>query len=112
MLESATAIANAETIAAVPGIDVLLIGTNDLCVEMGVPGELGHTKVVDAYAHMDRGVPQARQVARDGRGFTTISSCSAISAWAPASFSPVAITGFSWTVPQSVQLSSERPKLK
>ena len=52
MLELATAIANAETIAAVPGIDVLLIGTNDLCVEMGVPGELGHTKVVDAYAHM------------------------------------------------------------
>jgi 2-keto-3-deoxy-L-rhamnonate aldolase RhmA len=52
MLESANAIANAEAIAAVPGIDVLLIGTNDLCVEMGIPGELGHAKVADAYAGM------------------------------------------------------------
>jgi 2-keto-3-deoxy-L-rhamnonate aldolase RhmA len=52
MLESARAIANAEAIAAVSGIDVLLIGTNDLCVEMAVPGELGHAKVVDAYARM------------------------------------------------------------
>jgi 2-keto-3-deoxy-L-rhamnonate aldolase RhmA len=52
MLESATAIDNAEEIAAVSGIDVLLIGTNDLCVEMGVPGNLGHDKIVDAYARM------------------------------------------------------------
>ncbi len=52
MLETANAIANAEAIAAVPGIDVLLIGTNDLCVDLGVPGELGHAKVVDAYARM------------------------------------------------------------
>jgi len=52
MLESANAIANAEAIAAVSGIDVLLIGTNDLCIDMGVPGELGHDKIVDAYARM------------------------------------------------------------
>ena len=49
MLESAAAIANADEIAAVPGIDVLLIGTNDLCIELGVPGQLGHDKVIDAY---------------------------------------------------------------
>ncbi len=49
MLESSAAIANADSIAAVPGIDVLLIGTNDLCVEMGIPGELGHAKIEDAY---------------------------------------------------------------
>jgi 4-hydroxy-2-oxoheptanedioate aldolase len=52
MLESATAIGNAEAIAAVPGIDVLLIGTNDLCIDMGVPGELGNAKIVDAYERM------------------------------------------------------------
>ena len=52
MLESAAAIDNAEAIAAVPGIDVLLIGTNDLCIEMGVPGELGHAKIVDSYERM------------------------------------------------------------
>jgi len=49
MLETETAIANAEAIAAVDGIDVLLIGTNDLTVEMGIPGELGHARVADAY---------------------------------------------------------------
>ncbi len=52
MLELEKAIANAEAIAAVPGIDVLLIGTNDLCIELGVPGDLGHAKVADAYARM------------------------------------------------------------
>jgi 2-keto-3-deoxy-L-rhamnonate aldolase RhmA len=52
MLESSNAIANAEAIAAVRGIDVLLIGTNDLCVEMGVQGQLGHAMVVDSYARM------------------------------------------------------------
>ena len=52
MLESPTAIENASAIAAVPGIDVLLIGTNDLCVEMGIPGELGHARVTAAYERM------------------------------------------------------------
>ena len=50
MLESPKAIDNAAAIAAVPGIDSLLIGTNDLCTEMGIPGELGHERVADAYA--------------------------------------------------------------
>ena len=52
MLETPTAIANAEEIAAVPGIDVLLMGTNDLCAEMGIHGEFGHDRVVDAYHKM------------------------------------------------------------
>ena len=49
MLETPQAIDNAEAIAAVPGIDALLIGTNDLCMEMGIPGEFGHDRVVAAY---------------------------------------------------------------
>ena len=36
-------------IAAIDGVDCLLIGTNDLCMELGVPGALDHQKVVDAY---------------------------------------------------------------
>jgi 2-keto-3-deoxy-L-rhamnonate aldolase RhmA len=52
MLETPAAIDNAEAIAAVDGIDVLLIGTNDLSIELGIPGELGHDKVVDAYTRM------------------------------------------------------------
>jgi 4-hydroxy-2-oxoheptanedioate aldolase len=52
MLETPTAIANAEEIAAVPGVDVLLIGTNDLCAEMGIHGDFSNEKVADAYGKM------------------------------------------------------------
>ncbi len=52
MLETPKAIENADEIAQVPGIDVLLIGTNDLCAEMGIPGEFGHARVGEAYQRM------------------------------------------------------------
>src|SRR6202521_1722537 len=52
MLETPTAIQNAAEIAAVPGVDVLLIGTNDLCAEMGIPGDFGNEKVADSYRAM------------------------------------------------------------
>ena len=48
MMETPRAIENAEAIAAVPGIDVLLMGTNDLCLEMGIPGQLDNERVVAA----------------------------------------------------------------
>ncbi|HZT88922.1 MAG TPA: aldolase/citrate lyase family protein, partial [Stellaceae bacterium] len=47
-----TAIRNAAEIAAVPGVDVLLIGTNDLCPEMGIHGDFGNERVADAYRTM------------------------------------------------------------
>jgi 2-keto-3-deoxy-L-rhamnonate aldolase RhmA len=49
MLETPQGIANAEAIASVPGIDVLLIGSNDLCTAMGIPGEVRHPKLRAAY---------------------------------------------------------------
>lgn len=49
MLESPDGITNADAIAAVPGIDVLLIGSNDLCTAMGIPGELKSPKLRSAY---------------------------------------------------------------
>src|SRR5204862_2706323 len=52
MLETPTAIANAAEIAAVPGVDVLLIGSNDLCAEMGVPGDFANDRVAEAYGSM------------------------------------------------------------
>ena len=52
MLETPAAIANAAEIAAVPGVDVLLIGTNDLCAEMGIPGQFDHPRVEEAYARV------------------------------------------------------------
>jgi 2-keto-3-deoxy-L-rhamnonate aldolase RhmA len=50
MLETPAAIANAEEIAAVPGI--LLIGTNDLCAEMGIHGHFGNQRVAEAHRAM------------------------------------------------------------
>src|SRR6056297_2500571 len=52
MLETPEAIANADKIAAVAGVDCLLIGTNDLCMEMGIPGEFTHDRVAEAYKTM------------------------------------------------------------
>lgn len=52
MLESPQAIENAEAIAAVEGIDVLMIGTSDLTAEMGIPGELTDDRVVQAYKRL------------------------------------------------------------
>jgi 2-keto-3-deoxy-L-rhamnonate aldolase RhmA len=49
LVETPTAVTNAEAIAAVPGIDALLIGTNDLAAEMGIPGEFGHERIAAAY---------------------------------------------------------------
>lgn len=49
MLETPEAIANAEAIAAVDGIDVLLVGTNDLCVSSGVPGRPLDPTIIAAY---------------------------------------------------------------
>ena len=50
MIESPEAVKNSGDIAAVDGIDVLLIGTSDLSSELGIAGQMGHRKVVDAYA--------------------------------------------------------------
>jgi 2-keto-3-deoxy-L-rhamnonate aldolase RhmA len=49
MLESPEAVRNADAIAAVPGVDVLFIGTSDLTAELGISGQMGHPKVIDAY---------------------------------------------------------------
>jgi 2-keto-3-deoxy-L-rhamnonate aldolase RhmA len=49
MLESPKAIGNADEIAAVDGVDVLLIGTSDLSSELGIAGQMGHSKIIDAY---------------------------------------------------------------
>jgi len=50
MLETPQAIANADAYAALPGVDVLLIGTNDLCAEMGIHGQFADPRVEAAYA--------------------------------------------------------------
>lgn len=48
MIETGEAVAKAADIAAVPGVDVLLVGANDLSMELGIPGELDHPDMVAA----------------------------------------------------------------
>jgi 2-keto-3-deoxy-L-rhamnonate aldolase RhmA len=48
--ESADAVEQAEEIAAVEGVDMVLIGVNDMLASMGLAGQLEHPKVRDAYA--------------------------------------------------------------
>ncbi len=50
MIETAEGLANADAIAAVSGIDVLLVGTSDLTADMGIAGQIGHPRVQAAYA--------------------------------------------------------------
>jgi len=49
MIETPQAVENADAIASVPGVDVLLIGTNDLAMTMGIPGDVGNPRIVAAY---------------------------------------------------------------
>jgi 2-keto-3-deoxy-L-rhamnonate aldolase RhmA len=45
MVETPTAVENVEAIAAVSGVDSVLVGTNDLCTEMGIPGAVGDARI-------------------------------------------------------------------
>src|SRR6266581_8786855 len=48
--ESAAALAQAEQIIALDGIDMVLIGLNDLLGDLGIPGEYDHPRVREVYA--------------------------------------------------------------
>ena len=52
MIETEEGLANVEAIAAVAGIDTLHIGANDLSVELGLPGQVEHPRLRDAYARV------------------------------------------------------------
>jgi 2-keto-3-deoxy-L-rhamnonate aldolase RhmA len=48
MIETAAALENVEEIAAVPGVDIVHIGSSDLSSDFGVPGQNTHPKVIAA----------------------------------------------------------------
>lgn len=52
MVESRRGVENVEEIAAVAGIDAILVGTNDLTVDMGIPGHHTHRRITEAYETM------------------------------------------------------------
>lgn len=50
-LETMRGFENAAAIAAVDGIDMALIGANDLLADLGVPGQFDHPRLREAYVH-------------------------------------------------------------
>ena len=52
MLETAEGIENAAAIAALPGIDVLLVGSGDLTTDYGIPGQVDHPRLREAYVRV------------------------------------------------------------
>jgi 2-keto-3-deoxy-L-rhamnonate aldolase RhmA len=53
-VESAAAVARAEAIAAVDGVDALVVGCSDLSRDLGVPGRLGDPGLVEAVRAVQR----------------------------------------------------------
>jgi len=47
-VETRGALEEVETIASIPGVDVLLIGPTDLSIDLGVPGQLDSPQLIDA----------------------------------------------------------------
>ena len=52
MIETVEGLANVEAIAAVPGIDVLHVGSNDLLADMGKAGQFECPEIVEAQARV------------------------------------------------------------
>ena len=50
-IETGLAVTNADAIAALPGIDALLVGPNDLSLSLGLGGDMMNSTVLDAIAH-------------------------------------------------------------
>ena len=48
MIETPLGVANAAEIAGVEGVDVVMVGSNDLCASMGLPGEFDNPRYVEA----------------------------------------------------------------
>jgi 4-hydroxy-2-oxoheptanedioate aldolase len=61
MMETTAALENVEEIIATEGVDMLLIGSNDLCAEMGIPGQYDHPRLKAAFS---RSIDAARKVGK------------------------------------------------
>ncbi len=66
MIESEEAVANAEAIAAVDGVDALFIGASDLTFDMGIRSEYGHERVVEAVDAVCRATRNTGKIAGMG----------------------------------------------
>lgn len=66
MIETVEGLENVEKIAAVPGVDVIHVGTNDLLVNMGLPGQFDHPDIVAAQERVNAACARFGKVAGCG----------------------------------------------
>lgn len=66
MIESALGLENVEAIAAVPGVDILMIGANDLAADMGHLGDVCHADVLAGFSRV------AAAARANGKAFSII----------------------------------------
>lgn len=58
MIESGKALENLDAIVATPGVDMLLVGSNDLCADLGITGDYYNERLRDAFS---RAIAAARR---------------------------------------------------
>jgi 2-keto-3-deoxy-L-rhamnonate aldolase RhmA len=72
-VETMIAVDQIDAIAAVPGIDIVCVGPQDLSISLGIPGEFDHPSFVEAVSQVMQRVSAAGKVAgmveRDARRF-------------------------------------------
>jgi 4-hydroxy-2-oxoheptanedioate aldolase len=61
MLETLEALQNVEEIIATDGVDMMMIGSNDLCGEMGISGQYDHPRLASAF---ERAIAAAKAVGK------------------------------------------------
>lgn len=61
MMETLDALEHVEEIIATDGVDMLLVGSNDLCAEMGITGQYDHPRLAAAF---ERSIAAARRVGK------------------------------------------------
>lgn len=54
LIETSGGVDNADQIAAVEGIDAIMVGPNDLSAELGIVGQITHPRIHEAYAAVAR----------------------------------------------------------
>ncbi|MEQ8365172.1 MAG: aldolase/citrate lyase family protein [Roseicyclus sp.] len=59
MIETVEGLENVEAIAAVPGVDVVHVGTNDLLVDMGLAGKFDAPEIIAAQDRVNQACAQA-----------------------------------------------------
>ena len=112
VVETATAVANIEEIAAVPGIDVLYIGTSDLSFSLGLRGAQDHPRLEEAIGKIvtagkrngkfmgrpGRTVEDVRRFEKQGfRFFQAVTECDFVAAGAAQFLKPLGKTrSFGW----------------